>query len=157
MALLQVQNLTVNYRTLSGWVRAAEGVNFEVEEGIALGLAGESGCGKTTVAMSLLKILPRGGVIRRGRVVFDGTDLVPLSEASMRKIRWKGISIVFQGAMNALNPVYKVGDQIAEAIKIHEHNISSSETKERVAKLFEMVGIEPSRADTYPHEFSVGS
>jgi len=156
MALLQVQNLTVNYRTLSGWVRAAEGVNFEVEEGIALGLAGESGCGKTTVAMSLLKILPRGGVIRRGRVVFDGTDLVPLSEASMRKIRWKGISIVFQGAMNALNPVYKVGDQIGEAIKTHEPGVSGADVKSRVEMLLETVGIEPSRADNFPHEFSGG-
>jgi len=156
MALLQVQNLTVNYRTLSGWVRAAEGVNFEVEEGIALGLAGESGCGKTTVAMSLLKILPRGGVIRRGRVLFEGTDLVPLSEASMRKIRWKGISIVFQGAMNALNPVYKVGDQIGEAIKTHEPGVSGADVKSRVEMLLETVGIEPSRADNFPHEFSGG-
>src|SRR5437016_10839724 len=118
--VLDVQHLTTHYRTLRGWVRAVEDVSFKIEKGQALGLAGESGCGKTTVAMSLLKILPRGGVIRRGRVVFDGTDLVPLSEASMRKIRWKGISIVFQGAMNALNPVYKVGDQIGEAIKTHE-------------------------------------
>lgn len=156
MPLLQVEELTTHYRTQRGWVRAAEGVSFNVDEGQALGLAGESGCGKSTVALSLLKILPSGGRIRKGKIIFDGQDLVPLSEAEMRKIRWKGISIVFQGAMNALNPVYKVGDQIAEAIKIHEHNISSSETKERVAKLFEMVGIEPSRADNYPHEFSGG-
>lgn len=155
-ALLQVENLTVNYRTLSGWVRAAEGVSFEVEEGIALGLAGESGCGKTTVAMSLLKILPRGGVIRKGRVVFEGTDLIPLSESSMRKIRWKGISIVFQGAMNALNPVYKVGDQIGEAIKTHEPGVTSADVKRRVEQLLETVGIEPSRADNFPHEFSGG-
>jgi peptide/nickel transport system ATP-binding protein len=156
MPILQVEELTTHYRTQRGWVRAAEGVSFNVDEGQALGLAGESGCGKSTVALSLLKILPSGGRIRKGKIIFDGQDLVPLSEAEMRKIRWKGISIVFQGAMNALNPVYKVGDQIAEAIKIHEHNISSSETKERVAKLFEMVGIEPSRADNYPHEFSGG-
>src|SRR5437667_7926672 len=154
--ILEVQDLTTNYRTLSGWVRAAEGVNFQVEPGEALGLAGESGCGKTTVAMSLLKILPRGGVIRRGRVVFDGTDLVPLSEASMRKIRWKGISIVFQGAMNALNPVYKVGDQIGEAIKTHEPGVSGADVKSRVEMLLETVGIEPSRADNFPHEFSGG-
>ncbi len=140
MPILQVEELTTHYRTQRGWVRAAEGVSFNVDEGQALGLAGESGCGKSTVALSLLKILPSGGRIRKGKIIFDGQDLVPLSEAEMRKIRWKGISIVFQGAMNALNPVYKVGDQIAEAIK----------------KLFEMVGIEPSRADNYPHEFSGG-
>ncbi len=119
-------------------------------------MAGESGCGKSTVALSLLKILPQGGRIRKGKIVFDGTDLVPLSENEMRKIRWTGISIVFQGAMNAFNPVYKVGEQIAEAIKIHENGVSNSEVNERVARLFETVGIEPARADNYPHEFSGG-
>jgi peptide/nickel transport system ATP-binding protein len=156
MSVLQVEGLTTHYRTLRGWVRAAENVSFTVEEGEALGLAGESGCGKSTVALSLLKILPSGGRIRKGRIVFQGQDLVPLSEGEMRKIRWKGISIVFQGAMNALNPVYKVGDQIAEAIKTHEPNVSNSDVKERIAKLLETVGVEPSRADNYPHEFSGG-
>jgi peptide/nickel transport system ATP-binding protein len=156
MPLLQVEELTTHYRTQRGWVRAAEGVSFNVEQGEAMGLAGESGCGKSTVALSLLKILPSGGRIRKGKIILDGQDLVPLSEDQMRKVRWKGMSIVFQGAMNALNPVYKVGDQIAEAIKIHETNMSSSDIKERVAKLLETVGIEPSRADNYPHEFSGG-
>src|SRR3989441_7821536 len=156
MPLLQVEELTTHYRTQRGWVRAAEGVSFNVDEGQALGLAGESGCGKSTVALSLLKILPSGGRIRKGKIIFDGQDLVPLSEAEMRKIRWKGISIVFQGAMNALNPVMKVGDQIGEAIQIHESEVSASDVKERVSKLLETVGIEPSRADNYPHEFSGG-
>ncbi len=154
--MLDVQGLTTYYQTLSGSVRAVENVSFSVEEGEALGLAGESGCGKSTVALSLLKILPQGGRIRKGKIVFDGTDLVPLSENEMRKIRWTGISIVFQGAMNAFNPVYKVGEQIAEAIKIHENGVSNSEVNERVARLFETVGIEPARADNYPHEFSGG-
>lgn len=156
MAVLSVEDLTTNYRTLRGWVRAAENVSFELEQGQALGLAGESGCGKSTVALSLLKILPSGGRIRHGRIVFKGQDLVPLSEGEMRKIRWKGISIVFQGAMNALNPVFKVGDQIAEAIKTHEQNIGDAEVKERVGKLLETVGIEATRASNYPHEFSGG-
>jgi len=108
------------------------------------------------VALSLLKILPQGGVIRKGKILFEGRDLVPLSEEEMRKVRWKGISIVFQGAMNALNPVIKVGDQIAEAIKTHERDVSGSDVKNRVAKLLETVGIEPSRADNYPHEYSGG-
>ena len=120
MAVLSVEGLTTNYKTLRGWVRAAEDISFEVEQGEAMGLAGESGCGKSTVALSLLKILPPGGKIRKGKIFLSGQDLVPLSEKEMRKIRWKGISIVFQGAMNALNPVFKVGDQIAEAIKTHE-------------------------------------
>src|SRR2546426_9743917 len=154
--VLDVQHLTTHYSTLRGWVRAAEDVSFQVDEGKALGLAGESGCGKTTVALSLLKILPQGGRIRKGKILFDGVDLVPLSDAEMRKFRWKGIAIVFQGAMNAMNPVYKVGDQIGEAIKLHEEGVSSSDVKERVAKLLETVGIESSRANNYPHEFSGG-
>jgi peptide/nickel transport system ATP-binding protein len=156
MAVLSVEGLTTNYRTLRGWVRAAEDVTFEVAEGEAMGLAGESGCGKSTVALSLLKILPSGGRIRKGKIIFSGQDLVPLSEKEMRKIRWKGISIVFQGAMNAMNPVFKVGDQIAEAIKTHEPKVPDSDVKERVAKLLETVGIEPSRSNNYPHEFSGG-
>jgi peptide/nickel transport system ATP-binding protein len=156
MAVLSVEGLTTNYKTLRGWVRAAEDVSFDVEQGEAMGLAGESGCGKSTVALSLLKILPPGGKIRKGKIILSGRDLVPLSENEMRKIRWKGISIVFQGAMNALNPVFKVGDQIGEAIKTHEPKVAGSDVKERVAKLLETVGIEPSRADNYPHEFSGG-
>jgi peptide/nickel transport system ATP-binding protein len=156
MALLEVQNLTTHYRILRGWVRAVDNVSFNVGQGEALGIAGESGSGKSTIALSLLRILPPGGLIRKGKIMFDGQDLVPLAESDMRKIRWKGISIVFQGAMNAMNPVYKVGDQIGEAIKIHERGVSNSEVKDRVAKLLETVGIEPSRADNYPHEFSGG-
>jgi peptide/nickel transport system ATP-binding protein len=155
-AILETQNLTTNYRTLRGWVRAAEGVNIRVEKGEALGLAGESGCGKTTVALSILKILPQGGRIRGGKILFDGTDLVPLSENEMRKVRWKGIAIVFQGAMNAMNPVYKVGEQIVEAIRTHEHDADNKEAWERARKLFELVGIDPERVDNYPHEFSGG-
>lgn len=156
MPLLQVQELTTQYRILRGWVKAAENVNFEIEKGEALGVVGESGCGKTTVALSILKILPLGGRVRKGKIIFDGTDLVPLNDKEMRKIRWKGISIVFQGAMNALNPVFKVGDQIVEAIRLHEPNVSKSEAWRRAEALFEMVGVEPSRVRNYPHEFSGG-
>ena len=157
MALLDVQDLKTYYSTLRGSVKAVEGVNFQVEKGKALGLAGESGCGKTTVALSILRILPLGGKILGGKILFNGEDLVELKEDEMRKkVRWKGISIVFQGAMNALNPVYKVGDQIAEAILIHETNVSKREAKDRTGKLLEMVGIEKSRAESYPHEFSGG-
>ena len=157
MPLLNVQNLTTYYLTRRGAVRAAEGVSFTLEKGESLGLAGESGCGKTTVALSLLKILPPGGRIVNGKVIFKGINIVGLNETEMRKkIRWKGISIVFQGAMNALNPVFKIGDQIVEAIKIHEPGTTRKEAKERGKKLLEMVGIEPSRIDNYPHEFSGG-
>src|SRR5437899_5025764 len=156
MSVLQLEGVTTHYRTLRGWVRAAENVSFEVEKGEAMGLVVESGCGKTTVALSILKILPSGARIRHGKIIFDGRDLVPLSDSEMRKIRWKGISIVFQGAMNALNPVFKVGDQIIEAIKTHEPDLPGADARKRAESLFEMVGVESSRLDNYPHEFSGG-
>jgi peptide/nickel transport system ATP-binding protein len=151
-----VENLTTHYRILRGWVRAVDNVSFQLQQGEALGIAGESGSGKSTIALSLLKILPAGGHIRKGSIIFQDQDLVPLSEKEMRKIRWKGISIVFQGAMNAMNPVYKVGHQIGEAIRLHEEGVTSADVNERVAKLLETVGIDPARADNYPHEFSGG-
>ncbi len=156
MPVLQLESVTTNYRILRGWVKAAENVSFEVEKGQALGLVGESGCGKTTIALSILKILPPGGRIRSGKIIFDGTDIVPFDDAKMRKIRWKGISIVFQGAMNALNPVFKVGDQIVEAIRLHEPSVSKSEAHSRAESLLEMVGVDASRVNNYPHEFSGG-
>src|SRR6267143_284712 len=155
MPILQLDDLTTNYRTVRGWVRAAENVSLELEKGKALGLVGESGSGKTTVALSILKILPAGGRIRGGKILFDGRDIVPLNDKEMRDIRWKGISIVFQGSMNALNPVFKVGSQIVEAIRLHE-DISKSDAYTRAEALLEMVGVEPSRVNNYPHEFSGG-
>ena len=121
-----------------------------------MGLVGESGCGKTTVALSLLKLLPSAGRIRKGRILFNGNDLVKMSDSQIRKIRWKGIAIIFQGAMNALNPVFKISDQITEAIKIHEPHVSRTQSRERVEALLEMVGIDKTRANNYPHEFSGG-
>ena len=156
MAVLDVRNLRTHYMTLRGAVKAVDGIGFQVEKGEAFGLAGESGCGKTTVALSILRILPSGGDILGGQILFGNTDITKLKETEVREIRWKGISIVFQGAMNALNPVFRVGDQIMEAILTHEPDIAKKNAKERVAKLLEMVGIESSRADNYPHEFSGG-
>jgi peptide/nickel transport system ATP-binding protein len=157
MPVLDVQNLKTYYKILRGFVKAVDDVSFKIEKGEAFGLAGESGCGKTTVALSILKILPPGGNILGGKILFGDLDIVKLNEDYIRNnIRWKGISIVFQGAMNALNPVYKVGEQIIESIQIHEPDIEKSEAAERTRKLLELVGIDPSRADHYPHEFSGG-
>jgi len=157
MPVLDVRNLTTHYTTLRGPVKAAEGVNFTVEKGEALGLAGESGCGKTTIALSVLRMLPSAGKTMEGQILFKGKDIVPLSEEEIRKdIRWKGISIVFQGAMNAFNPVFKIGDQIIEAIVTHESDVNRDVAKERTQKLLELVGIDPKRVDGYPHEFSGG-
>jgi peptide/nickel transport system ATP-binding protein len=157
MTLLDVQNLTTYYTIGRGSVKAVEGVSFQLEKGEAMGLVGESGCGKTTAALSLLRILPYNGRIVTGKIVFKGTDIVQLSEDKLRKeIRWKGISLIFQGAMNALNPVYRIEEQIVEAIQLHESNVKKKEARERVGKLLEMVGVDKSRARNYPHEFSGG-
>jgi len=140
---------------MRGTIRACENVSFKVSKGEALGLAGESGCGKTTVAYSILRLLPPNATVK-GKVIFKGRDIYELPEDVLRKeVRWKGISIVFQGAMNALNPVLKIGDQIVEAILAHEET-SPEEARERACRLFELVGIDPDRIDNYPHEFSGG-
>jgi peptide/nickel transport system ATP-binding protein len=156
MPVLEAQDLRTHYITMRGPVKAVDGVSFRIEKGEALGLAGESGCGKTTVALSIMRILPTGGKIVGGKVLFKDTDVAGLSEAQMKKIRWKGISIVFQGAMNALNPLYKLGDQISEAILTHEPQVGKKEAMNRAMKLLELVGLEPKRVKDYPHELSGG-
>jgi len=143
------------YRTKMGDVHAVDDVSFSVEPGEAIGLVGESGCGKTSVAMSLMKLLPDNARIVGGSILFDGVDLVPLPEEEVRKIRWKGISMVFQAAMNSLNPVYRVGDQIIEAIQQHLP-LSTEQAREKVAKLYTLVGMDPELMDRYPHEYSGG-
>lgn len=157
MTLLEVKDLKTYYNTLSGQVKAVDGVSFEVHPGKATGLVGESGCGKTTVALSIMRILPQGGRIVGGKILFKNRDLVKLHDDEIREdIRWKEVAIVFQGAMNALNPVFKVGDQISEAITLHEPGITRREAMDRSAKLLELVGMDPSRLSNYPHEFSGG-
>lgn len=157
MPVLEVEGLRTYFQIMRGYVKAVDGVSFQVEMGEAMGLAGESGCGKTTTALSVLKILPSNGKIVDGKIIFDKTDITKFTEAEMReKIRWKGISLVFQGAMNALNPVQRIGDQIIEAILLHEPEVEKDEAKARARKLFELVGINPGRVDNYPHEFSGG-
>ncbi len=155
--LLVVQNLRVYYYSLRGIVKAVDGVSIEVDRGETLALAGESGCGKSTLGFALLRLVPPPGRIVGGRILFDGTDLVTLPEDVLRReYRWKRISMIFQGAMNALNPVRTIGDQIAEAIMIHEKNVTKREALERAAELLKMVGIDPKRVKSYPHELSGG-
>jgi oligopeptide/dipeptide ABC transporter ATP-binding protein len=155
VALLEVNDLTTYYKLKEGHVRACEGVSLRVEKGEALGLVGESASGKTTVALSLIKLLPENASIVGGSIKLDGKELVTATEEEMQKIRWNEISIIFQGAMNALNPVRTVGDQIAEALKIHE-KLTDREAWERTRALFEKVEIDPDRVREYPHEFSGG-
>lgn len=156
MTLLNIENLTTHYETRGGSVKAVDDVSLALERGDALGLVGESGCGKTTTMLSLMRLLPSNGKIISGKIDFDGTDMVSIEEEELRQtIRWKRISMVFQGAMNALNPVIKVRDQITQAIRNHE-DVEKEAAWDRVGELFQLVGIDPERAAEYPHEFSGG-
>jgi peptide/nickel transport system ATP-binding protein len=154
--LLSIKHLTMSYKTRKGYVSAIDDVSFDLAHGESMGLVGESGCGKTSIAMTLLRLLADNAEILRGQVLLDGKDIIPISDELMQGIRWNRISMVFQAAMNALDPVYRVGDQIAEAILRHERDVPPEEIKSRVAKLFNLVGIDPKLAERYPHEFSGG-
>ena len=153
--LLRVEDLSVRFRMPNGSVKAVDGVSFGLDDGEALGIAGESGCGKTTTALSLVKLLPANGYIKGGRVELFGIDLVPKTELQIARYRWREISIVFQGAMNALNPVQRIGDQIAEPIEIRLGQPRESSRK-RAGELLELVGIPRERVASYPHELSGG-
>ena len=153
--ILRVENLNVRYRTLLGTVKAVNNVTFDLYPGEVLGLAGESGCGKTTLGLTLMRLLPNNGYVESGRILIDGIDVLKLKESEVREIRWKKISMIFQGAMNALNPVFKVGDQIAEVLEYHE-GIPKKEALERVKEMFIKVGLDPDRINNYPHQFSGG-
>jgi oligopeptide/dipeptide ABC transporter ATP-binding protein len=153
--LLEVEDLRVHFRLASGSVKAVDGVSFRLNDGEALGIAGESGCGKTTTALSLVRLLPPNARIKSGSVKLYGIDLVPKTERQLLRYRWREISIVFQGAMNALNPVRRVGDQIAEPIEVRLGQTRQA-ANQRAAELLELVGIPKKRASTYPHELSGG-
>ena len=156
---LEVKNLSAHFLTDDGVMRAIEDVSFALEHGQSLGLVGESGCGKTTAMLSLMRLLPPNGRIVKGEILLDGRDLLRLSEAAMREVRWSKISLIFQGAMNALNPVRTVGDQIAEAIRRHGVlgvRLDDRALERRARELLDMVGIAASRKDQYPHQYSGG-
>jgi len=154
--LLQVRNLKAYYETETEPVRAVDGVTFKVSEKEILGIAGESGCGKSTLASAIMRLLKPPGYIKEGEVLFMGQDLLKLDEEELRKIRWKHISYIPQGSMNSLNPVMKIEEQIADAIKTHEGDVSEGELKKRVSELLLSVGLAPEVAKMYPHELSGG-
>ena len=155
MELLEVKNLRTYFDTQEGEYKAVDDASFSLNYGEALGLVGESGCGKTTCALSIAKLLPKEGRVAGGEIFLEGIDVVKLSDEKVREKRWKEVSIIFQGAMNALNPVMRVGDQIAEAIVLHE-NIKKEEALKRAGDLFELVEMPRERIKNYPHEFSGG-
>lgn len=155
--LLEVRHLSIDYVSDGqAPAHAAEDVSFVLREGEVLGLVGESGCGKTTLMLGLMRLLPAAGRIVEGQINFMGRDLLGLSEKEMADVRWKNIAMIFQGAMNALNPVRSIGDQIAEAIIRHYLALDRSVLNERVSELLELVGIAPNRRDQYPHQYSGG-
>ncbi|MBN1449605.1 MAG: dipeptide/oligopeptide/nickel ABC transporter permease/ATP-binding protein [Anaerolineales bacterium] len=155
--LLDVQNLSIHYVTEGQPpARAVENVSFTLHEGELMGLVGESGCGKTTLMLALLRLLPAAGQIVGGKVHFMGRDLTAMSEEELSDVRWNGISIIFQGAMNALNPVRTVGDQIREAIVKHVAILPGDKVDERVVELLELVGITADHKEHFPHQYSGG-
>lgn len=153
--LLSVRDLCVEYVTPTGPVRAVDRVSFEIGRGQVFGLAGESGSGKSTAAMAAMRLLQPPAVITGGEVHYEGRDVLAMGEDELRAFRWKEIALVFQSAMNALNPVLTVGAQIADVIERHE-NVSSAQALERAAELLALVGIESSRLRSYPHQLSGG-
>lgn len=154
MSILEVRDLSVTYRTQGGDVPATRNINLSIDRGEVLGLAGESGCGKSTVAHALLRLLPEG-TKTSGQVFLDGEDVLTMNWGALRAVRWDRASIVFQGAMHALNPVRRVGDQVAEAIQLHDR-LSPKKTEQRVQELVEQVGLPSRRARDFPHELSGG-
>ena len=153
---LSIENLVVEYTSDGDIVHAVNGVSFTLEKGKTLGLVGETGAGKTTIAKSILRILPdRGAHIRSGKVFIDGKNILEYSEKEMQKIRGNVVSMIFQDPMTALNPTMRVGDQISEVISIHS-NMSKKEAAEKAMEMLEMVGIPRDRFREYPHQFSGG-
>jgi len=159
MSLLDINDLSIQYRTQEGPINAVRNVSFSIGENETFGLVGESGCGKSTIAKGILRILPPNGEITNGSVDLNlsnrTVDLATTDMKTLREIRWDEVSMIAQSAMNALDPVYTIGEQIVEAIQIHE-DTSTKEARERTRELFEMVGLDPERIDSYPHQLSGG-
>jgi peptide/nickel transport system ATP-binding protein len=155
MALLEVKDLKMYFKLQKGVVRAVDEISFELERCETLGIVGESGCGKSSLGMALMGVLPPNGYYAGGQVLLDGMDLVSLPESELRRVRWSKISMIFQAAMNALNPVLPIRDQLIEALRTHER-MSEEEADGRVREMFGIVGLPESRIDSYSHEFSGG-
>jgi peptide/nickel transport system ATP-binding protein len=154
-ALLEIRGLHVTYRTDGGDLAAVRGVDLSIASGESVGIAGESGCGKSTLASTVLRLQPKNAVVEGG-VLVEGSDILTMRWGDLRAVRWGEASIVFQGALHSLNPVQRIGDQIAEPIRLHDRSASRESASLRVAELLEQVGLPASRARSYPHQLSGG-
>jgi peptide/nickel transport system ATP-binding protein len=154
--ILQVRNLRVYYHTPRGPVKAVDNVDLGLNAGERFGLIGESGSGKSTMALSMMRLIKPPGRIESGEVLLDGVDLMSLSEEELRQLRLAGIALITQGAMNSLNPVMRIRHQIVDGLQSHGLRISRQESGDRVGELLEWVGLQPSVADRFPHELSGG-
>ena len=153
---LKVEDLKVYYWTARGPIKAVDGIDLAVRKGERFGIVGESGCGKSTTAMSLLRLIKPPGSIENGRIVLDGDDILALDDEEMRSVRWSRISLIPQGSMNSLNPVIKIGSQIADAVVAHEGSGGRAAAKARIIELLGMVGLPARVYGMYPHELSGG-
>jgi peptide/nickel transport system ATP-binding protein len=154
--VLSVEDLSVSYRAGSGRRRVVDGLSFEVRRGEIFGLVGESGSGKSSTAFAILGLIKPPGLVESGRIVLEGTDLLGLDRRGLQKVRWRRLSLVPQGAMNALNPVMRVGDQLRDVFETHEPAMSRAATDTRIVELFASVGLPPRAVRAYPHELSGG-
>lgn len=153
--LIQIQNLSVEYLAGRGSVRAVDGISLDIHPGEVVGLAGESGSGKSTIAQAIMRILQPPAIITGGKVLFEGRDVLAMSDRQLQEFRWDEVSMVFQSAMNSLNPVMTIGDQIVDGILAHR-KVTEAKAREHAAEMLRIVGIEADRIDSYPHELSGG-
>ncbi len=155
LSLLEVRELKMHFRVEAGWVQAVDGVSFAISRGKSLGIVGESGCGKSSLARSLIGLLPSNGTIRGGTIWFNGMDLLKQPDEKLRQIRGDRIAIVLQNALSAFDPVLRVGDQLMEVLQVHRGS-SREEARARAVDIFEMVGLSRNHIDYYPHQLSGG-